>query len=178
MFKFLNQCFARLRFWESVSSKTAVAPSSRFCESETLFQNRCRAKHWFKNLNILPTNPNHKFCFIKAAQRMTYVQLRESVEDKQAAYPLYCCFWDVWVENFPYLIHLKKTSWKFGQSAWHSGHSFMVAIFDFERQLVWNKWPHRVDKTSLFLVKFSWQIKQMIFIFLAAWELCVWINWI
>ena len=39
---------------------------------------------------------------------MTYVQLRESVEDKQAAYPLYCCFWDVWVENFPYLIHLKE----------------------------------------------------------------------
>ena len=33
MFKFLNQCFARLRFWKSVSSKTAVAPSSRFHES-------------------------------------------------------------------------------------------------------------------------------------------------
>ena len=56
MFKFLNQCFARLRFWKSVSSKTAVAPSNRFCESETLFQNRRRAKHWFKNLNILVTN--------------------------------------------------------------------------------------------------------------------------
>ena len=53
MFKFLNQCFARLRFWKSVSSKTAVAPPSRFRESETLFQNRSRAKHWFKNLNIL-----------------------------------------------------------------------------------------------------------------------------
>ena len=53
MFKFLNQCFARLRFWKSVSSKTAVAPSSRFRESETLFQNRSCAKHWFKNLNIL-----------------------------------------------------------------------------------------------------------------------------
>ena len=39
MFKFLNQCSARLRFWKSVSSKTAVAPSSRFRESETLFQN-------------------------------------------------------------------------------------------------------------------------------------------
>ena len=38
MFKFLNQCFARLRFWKSVSSKTAVAPSSRFRKSETLFQ--------------------------------------------------------------------------------------------------------------------------------------------
>ena len=38
MFKFLNQCFARLRFWKSVSSKTGVAPSSRFCDSETLFQ--------------------------------------------------------------------------------------------------------------------------------------------
>ena len=46
MFKFLNQCFAQLRFWKSVSSKT-------FGESETLFQNRSCAKHWFKNLNIL-----------------------------------------------------------------------------------------------------------------------------
>ena len=45
MFRFLNQCFARLQFWKSVSSKTAVAPSSRFRESETLFQNRSRAKH-------------------------------------------------------------------------------------------------------------------------------------
>ena len=53
MLKFLNQCFARLGFWKSVSSKTAVAPSSRFRESETLFQNRSCAKHWFKNLNIL-----------------------------------------------------------------------------------------------------------------------------
>ena len=53
MFKFLNQCFARLRFWKSVSSKTAVAPSSRFRESETLFQTQSRAKHWFKKLNIL-----------------------------------------------------------------------------------------------------------------------------
>ena len=44
-FKFLNQCFALLRFWKSVSSKTAVAPSSRFHESETLFQNLSRAKH-------------------------------------------------------------------------------------------------------------------------------------
>ena len=56
MFKFLNQCFARLRFWKSVSSKSAVAPSSRFRESETLFQDRSRAKHWFKNLNILERN--------------------------------------------------------------------------------------------------------------------------
>ena len=30
MFKFLNQCFARLWFWKSVSRKTAVAPSSSF----------------------------------------------------------------------------------------------------------------------------------------------------
>ena len=59
MFKFLNQCFARLRFWKSVSSTTAVAPSSRFCESETLFQNQSCAKHWFKNLNILGPP---KFC--------------------------------------------------------------------------------------------------------------------
>ena len=39
---------------------------------------------------------------------MTCVQLLETVEDKQAVYPLYCCFQDVWVENFPYLIHLKE----------------------------------------------------------------------
>ena len=50
---FLYQCFAQLRFWKSVSSKTAVAPASRFCESETLFQNRSCAKHWFKKLKPL-----------------------------------------------------------------------------------------------------------------------------
>jgi len=62
MFKFLNQCFARLRFWKSVSSKTAVAPSSRFCEIKTLFQNRSCAKHWFKNLNILALWSIKMFC--------------------------------------------------------------------------------------------------------------------
>ena len=51
--KCLNQCFARLQSWKSVSSKTAVDPSSRFCEFETLFQHRCRTKHWLKNLKIL-----------------------------------------------------------------------------------------------------------------------------
>ena len=51
--KCLNQCFARLRSLKSVSSKTAVDPSSRFCEFETLFQHRSRAKHWFRNLKIL-----------------------------------------------------------------------------------------------------------------------------
>ena len=35
--KCLNQCFARLRSWKSVPSKTAVDPASRFCEFETLF---------------------------------------------------------------------------------------------------------------------------------------------
>ena len=44
------------RSWKSVSSKTAVDPSSRFCEFETLFQHRSRAKHWFKNLKILQTS--------------------------------------------------------------------------------------------------------------------------
>ena len=44
-FSFLYQCFAQLRFWKSVSSKTVVAPASRFCESETLCQNRSCAKH-------------------------------------------------------------------------------------------------------------------------------------
>ena len=51
--KCLNQCFAQLRSWKSVSSKTAVDPSSRFCEFETLFQHWRCAKHWFKNLKIL-----------------------------------------------------------------------------------------------------------------------------
>ena len=51
--KCLNQCFAWLRSWKSVSSKTAIDQSSRFCEFETLFQHRSRAKHWFKNLKIL-----------------------------------------------------------------------------------------------------------------------------
>ena len=37
MFKFLNQCFARLWFYKSVSSKTARDPASRFHEFETLF---------------------------------------------------------------------------------------------------------------------------------------------
>ena len=64
MFKFLNQCFAWLRFWKSVSSKTAVAPSSRFRESETLFQNRSCAKHWFKNLNILVADLYSQYCAI------------------------------------------------------------------------------------------------------------------
>ena len=65
MFKFLNLCFARLRFWKSVSSKTAVAPS-RFHESETLFQNRSRAKHWFKNLNILGYKKMEISCSIRS----------------------------------------------------------------------------------------------------------------
>ena len=35
--KCLNQCFARLRSYKSVTSKTAVDPASRFREFETLF---------------------------------------------------------------------------------------------------------------------------------------------
>ena len=35
--KCLNQCFAQLWSYKSVSSKTAVDPASRFCQFETLF---------------------------------------------------------------------------------------------------------------------------------------------
>ena len=48
MLKCLNPCFSRLRSWKSVSSKTAVNPSSRFPEFKKLFQNWSCAKHWFK----------------------------------------------------------------------------------------------------------------------------------
>ena len=58
MLKCLNQCFARLRSWKSVFSKTAVDPSSRFCEFEALFQYQSCAKHWSKNLKILNSTAN------------------------------------------------------------------------------------------------------------------------
>ena len=35
--KCLIQCFAQVRFQNSVSSKTAVDPASMFCECKTLF---------------------------------------------------------------------------------------------------------------------------------------------
>ena len=44
--------FCTTSVWKSVSSKTAVAPASRFREFETLFPTPKRAKHWFKNLKI------------------------------------------------------------------------------------------------------------------------------
>ena len=53
MFKFPNQCFARLRFWKSVSDSQNLLDGATAVLLETLFQNRSRAKHWFKNLNIL-----------------------------------------------------------------------------------------------------------------------------
>ena len=53
MFKFLNQCFARLRFWKSVSDSRNLLDGATAVWLETLFQNPSRAKHWFKNLNIL-----------------------------------------------------------------------------------------------------------------------------
>ena len=53
MFKFLNQCFARLRFWKSVSDSWNLLDGATAVLLETLFQNRSRAKHWFNNLNIL-----------------------------------------------------------------------------------------------------------------------------
>ena len=56
MFKFLNQCFAQLRLWKSVSDSRNLLDGATAFLLETLFQNRSRAKHWFKNLNILVTN--------------------------------------------------------------------------------------------------------------------------
>ena len=45
MFKFLNQCFARLRFWKSVSDSRNLLDGATAVLLETLFQNRSRAKH-------------------------------------------------------------------------------------------------------------------------------------
>ena len=53
MFKFLNQCFARLWFWKSVSDSQNLLDGATAVLLEAFFQNRSRAKHWFKNLNIL-----------------------------------------------------------------------------------------------------------------------------
>ena len=55
MFKFLYQCFERLRFLKSVSDSQNLFDGARAVLLETLYQNRSRAKHWFKNLNILGT---------------------------------------------------------------------------------------------------------------------------
>ena len=53
MFKLLNQCFARLQIWKSVSDSRNLFDGATAVLLETLFQNRSRAKHWFKNSNIL-----------------------------------------------------------------------------------------------------------------------------
>ena len=45
MFRFLNQCFARLRFWKSVSDSRNLLDGATAVLLETLFQNRSRAKH-------------------------------------------------------------------------------------------------------------------------------------
>ena len=45
MFKFLNQCFARLRFWKSVLDSRNLLDGAAAVLLETLFQNRSRAKH-------------------------------------------------------------------------------------------------------------------------------------
>ena len=45
MFKFLNQCFAQLRFWKSVSDSQNLLDGATAVLLETLFQNRSRAKH-------------------------------------------------------------------------------------------------------------------------------------
>ena len=44
-FSFLNQCFAQLRFWKSVSDSRNLLAGATAVLLETLFQNRSRAKH-------------------------------------------------------------------------------------------------------------------------------------
>ena len=59
--KCFNQCFPRLRSWKSFSSKTAVDPSSRFHDFETLFQHQSCANYWYNNLKIL-TKVSFRIC--------------------------------------------------------------------------------------------------------------------
>ena len=44
-FSFLNQCFAQLQFWKSVSDSRNLLAGATAVLLETLFQNRSRAKH-------------------------------------------------------------------------------------------------------------------------------------
>ena len=53
MFRFLNQCFARLRFWKSVSDSQNLLAGATAVLLETLFQNRSCAKHRYKKLKPL-----------------------------------------------------------------------------------------------------------------------------
>ena len=52
-FSFLNQCFAQLRFWKSVSDSRNLLAGATAVLLETLFQNRSCAKHWYKKLKPL-----------------------------------------------------------------------------------------------------------------------------
>ena len=52
-FSFLNQCFAQLRFWKSVSDSQNLLAGATAVLLETLFQNRNCAKHWYKKLKPL-----------------------------------------------------------------------------------------------------------------------------
>ena len=45
MFEFLNQCFARLQVWKSVSDSQNLLDGATAVMLETLFQNRSRTKH-------------------------------------------------------------------------------------------------------------------------------------
>ena len=45
IFKFLNQCFARLRCWKSVLNSQNLLDGSTAVLLETLYQDRSRAKH-------------------------------------------------------------------------------------------------------------------------------------
>ena len=65
-FSFLNQCFAQLRFWKSVSDSRNLLAGATAVLLETLFQNRSCAKHrykklkplecWFENKSIIGIN--------------------------------------------------------------------------------------------------------------------------
>ena len=52
-FSFLNQCFAQLRFWKSVSDSRNLLAGATAVLLETLFQNRSCAKHCYKKLKPL-----------------------------------------------------------------------------------------------------------------------------
>jgi hypothetical protein len=53
IFKFLNQCFARLRCLKSVSNHETYLQLPTAVLLETLFQYWSRAKHWFKLFSTL-----------------------------------------------------------------------------------------------------------------------------
>ena len=117
MFKFLNQCFARLRFWKSVSDSRNLLDGATAVLLETLFQNRSRAKHWFKNLNILVTKTNIELRTTTKVSILDYALPEIWMEPyillfrRKVALIIRKCFrsFDVWPSNQNKL--LEKKNW-------------------------------------------------------------------